>query len=451
MSGIVPDFPPGPSGNGIAGRRLLLFEIWPGETLITPTTQGAETPSPPGRGLRPLYAAETANAVAAVLLVSGLSFYTHHRFGWDARENFTVAACQGAFYTLGALAARGISLRWGRRRSLLGLYALMTACAVAVGVAASGGRAVTAAILAVLETGLVAASWPMLQSLVSAAGTPDRLSRRLGGYNILWSTTGAAAFAASGAVIQHAPAWAYFGIIAAGHLAAGLIILRFRPPAGPPPPPAAPPQPTTRGGDAPGDRARLRLALWLSRIALPSTYVIVYTLAPALPSLEAIARLTPTEATLAGGVWLVARAAAFIVTGSTTFWHRRPGLLLAASVAMILGFVGTVAGGGLTGAGLGPALAAMVAAQAVLGFSIGTIYAASLYFGMASSGGSTRHGGYHEALIGLGQVLGPLVGASLQWAYPGTLWPAVAAVSALVSVSVLLEAAVAIGARRHFS
>jgi MFS family permease len=419
--------------------------------LITPTTQGAETPSPPGRGLRPLYAAETANAVAAVLLVSGLSFYTHHRFGWDARENFTVAACQGAFYTLGALAARGISLRWGRRRSLLGLYALMTACAVAVGVAASGGRAVTAAILAVLETGLVAASWPMLQSLVSAAGTPDRLSRRLGGYNILWSTTGAAAFAASGAVIQHAPAWAYFGIIAAGHLAAGLIILRFRPPAGPPPPPAAPPQPTTRGGDAPGDRARLRLALWLSRIALPSTYVIVYTLAPALPSLEAIARLTPTEATLAGGVWLVARAAAFIVTGSTTFWHRRPGLLLAASVAMILGFVGTVAGGGLTGAGLGPALAAMVAAQAVLGFSIGTIYAASLYFGMASSGGSTRHGGYHEALIGLGQVLGPLVGASLQWAYPGTLWPAVAAVSALVSVSVLLEAAVAIGARRHFS
>lgn len=451
MSGIVPDFPPGPSGNGIAGRRLLLFQIWPGETLITPTTQSAETPSPPGRGLRPLYAAETANAVAAVLLVSGLSFYTHHRFGWDARENFTVAACQGAFYTLGALAARGISLRWGRRRSLLGLYALMTACAVAVGVAASGGRAVTAAILAVLETGLVAASWPMLQSLVSAAGTPDRLSRRLGGYNILWSTTGAAAFAASGAVIQHAPAWAYFGIIAAGHLAAGLIILRFRPPAGPPPPPAAPPQPTTRGGDAPGDRARLRLALWLSRIALPSTYVIVYTLAPALPSLEAIARLTPTEATLAGGVWLVARAAAFIVTGSTTFWHRRPGLLLAASVAMILGFVGTVAGGGLTGAGLGPALAAMVAAQAVLGFSIGTIYAASLYFGMASSGGSTRHGGYHEALIGLGQVLGPLVGASLQWAYPGTLWPAVAAVSALVSVSVLLEAAVAIGARRHFS
>jgi MFS family permease len=438
MSGIVPDFPRGPSGNGITGRRLLLFQIWPGETLRTPTTQGAETPSPPGGGRRPLYAAETANAVAAVLLVSGLSFYTHHRFGWDARENFTVAACQGAFYTLGALAARGISLRWGRRRSLPALYALMTACAVAVGAAASGGRAVTAAVLAVLETGLVAASWPMLQSLVSAAGAPDRLSRRLGGYNILWSTTGAAAFAASGAVIQHAPAWAYFGIIAAGHLAAGLIILRFRPPAAPTPAtaplPAAPPESTTRSAETPSDGARLRLALWLSRIALPSTYVIVFTLAPALPSLEAIARLTPTEATLAGGVW-----------------HRRPGLLLAASVAMLLGFVGTVAGGGLTGAGLGPALAAMVAAQAVLGFSIGTIYAASLYFGMASSGGSTRHGGYHEALIGLGQVLGPLLGASLQWARPGTLWPAVAAVSALVSVSVLLEAAVAVGARRHFS
>ncbi|MBN2339289.1 MAG: hypothetical protein JXP48_12185 [Acidobacteria bacterium] len=411
--------------------------------------QDAATPSPPGRGLRPLYAAETANAVAAVLLVSGLSFYTHHRFGWDARENFTVAACQGAFYTLGALAARGISLRWGRRRSLLGLYALMTACAVAVGVAASGGRAVTTAVLAVLETGLVAASWPMLQSLVSAAGTPDRLSHRLAGYNILWSTTGAVAFASSGAVIQHAPAWAYFGIIAAGHLAAGLILLRFRPPAAPLP--AAPPESATRKAEAPSDGARLRLALWLSRIALPSTYVIVYTLAPALPSLHALSSLTPTAATLAGSVWLVARAAAFAVTGSTTFWHRRPLLLLAASVAMLLGFVGTIGAGILTGIGPGSALAAMTAAQAVLGFSIGTIYASSLYFGMASSGGSTRHGGYHEALIGLGQVLGPLVGASLQWTHPDSFWPVVAAISALVSVSVLLEAAVALGARRHFA
>jgi hypothetical protein len=65
-----------------------------------------------------LYAAEAANAVSAILLVVGLSFYTNHRFGWGARENFTVAAFQGAFYMFGALLAKNISRRWGRERTL---------------------------------------------------------------------------------------------------------------------------------------------------------------------------------------------------------------------------------------------------------------------------------------------------------------------------------------------
>ena len=69
----------------------------------------------------------------------------------------------------------------------------------------------------------------------------------------------------------------------------------------------------------------------------------------------------------------------------------------------------------------------------------GTIYAASLYFGMAMSDGSTEHGGYHEALIGLGQVLGPLVGATMQWIHPGALWPAVLGISAIVAVTVVVE------------
>jgi hypothetical protein len=79
--------------------------------------------------------------------------------------------------------------------------------------------------VAVVETGFVAASWPMLQSLVCAAGDPSQLSRRLGWYNILWSALGAIAVAASGAVIQHAPAGAFFGIIAAGHCIAGVLIV----------------------------------------------------------------------------------------------------------------------------------------------------------------------------------------------------------------------------------
>jgi MFS family permease len=107
---------------------------------------------------------------------------------------------------------------------------------------------------------------------------------------------------------------------------------------------------------------------------------------------------------------------------------------------MLFAFIGTIVPGALAEMELQQALLAMVVSQIVLGFSIGTIYSASLYFGMAVSDGSTEHGGYHEGLVGLGQILGPLVGATMQWIYPGTLWPAVTAISGVVSISVAVQA-----------
>jgi MFS family permease len=401
-----------------------------------------------------LYAVEAANAISAILLVVGLSFYTSHRFGWGARENFTVAAFQGALYIIGALLAKKISRRRGRQKSLIALYVCMTAFALGVGICASMGWAFATALLAVLETVFVGASWPMLQSLISAAGEPSQLSKRLGYYNIIWSAVGAVSVAACGAVIQYAPAWAFFGIIVAGHIAAGLLILFRARPTGEPEPAAARKLTAPDRGSTARPQIdettlrRHRLALWLSRIALPSTYIIVYSISPALPTLPAIKQLTPTTATLVGSIWLISRAVAFVITGNTTFWHRRPVLMFVSSVIMVFAFIGTLVPGIVGGIDLTHALLAMVAAQIVLGLSIGTIYSASLYFGMAVSEGSTEHGGYHEALIGLGQVLGPLLGATLQWVYPGTLLPAVIGISGVVSLSVVIEAVVGLRARR---
>jgi hypothetical protein len=51
-----------------------------------------------------------------------------------------------------------------------------------------------------------------------------------------------------------------------------------------------------------------------------------------------------------------------------------------ASITMLIAFIGTIVPGALTRMDLFHALSAMVFAQIVLGFSIGTIYSASLYF-----------------------------------------------------------------------
>jgi MFS family permease len=112
--------------------------------------------------------------------------------------------------------------------------------------------------------------------------------------------------------------------------------------------------------------------------------------------------------------------------------------MLGASIAMLFAFLGVIIPGA-SQIGLSVALSAMAIAQVVLGISIGAIYSSSLYFGMEMSDGSTEHGGYHEALIGLGQILGPAVGAAMQWIQPGDLWLSVIGISAVVAVSVVLE------------
>ena len=421
-------------------------------SMSTGNTRESNTPIP-YRSL-PLYAAEGVNSFATTLLTAALPFFTSHRFGWGARENFAVAALQGMFYMFGALLAKRISQRWGRERSLIALYAGMTTFAVAVGIVASMTWAIITVLLIAMESSLMAASWPMIESLISGVGKPSQLSRRLGWYNIVWAIIGALAVAVSGAIIQHTPAWAFFAIIAAGHFLAGVLIFyRTRSAA------ASFEDEGITGStaDSDSDRAnadrerfdesvvrRHHLALWLSRIALPSTYVIIFSLSPAMPSLHAIKQLSPTIATLVASIWLIARAMAFIITGHTTFWHKRPSLMFFASVTMLLAFIGIIIPGTLAGIDLSPALAAMAIAQIVFGFSIGTIYSASLYFGMAVSEGSTEHGGYHEALIGLGQILGPLVGAVMQWIRPNELWPAVIGISGIVSITVMVEAIVGI-------
>jgi hypothetical protein len=66
---------------------------------------------------------------------------------------------------------------------------------------------------------------------------------------------------------------------------------------------------------------------------------------------------------------------------------------------------------------------------------MGVIYSGSLYFGMVLSDGSTQHGGYHEALIGLGSILGPGSAAVAQWQWPGNLAAGVTAVSCLLGLT----------------
>jgi MFS family permease len=398
-------------------------------------------PVPPSTRLRLLYSTEALGSVAASLFTVGLPFYTHYRFGWGAQENLLLGAGQGIAYSFGALSAERVARMLGRRRALLVAYALLSLMAGAVA-AAAVWRLIWAFVLVVFGVvALLGATWPMVESLVSEGADAGELSRRLARYNVTWAVTGAVSLAGSGAVIQYAPGWAFMAITGLVFLGSLGLVARIRSE-------DAPELRSAIGVPAPVDISvtpelaqQRRQALWLSRIALPATYVVVFSLVPMLPSLPAMHRLSPTVATLIASVWLAARAGTFVITGRTTFWHSRPGLLFYASILMLVSFVATVLPAAVSGLSVGTAVVLMLPAELALGISLGIIYAGSLYFGMVLSQGSTEHGGYHEALIGLGQTLGPGLAGAMLWVRPDDLWASVAAVSSLLGASILASGA----------
>ena len=402
------------------------------------------------RPLWPIYAAESLASVGTTLLMAGIFFYTKEKLGWGLPENLLLAAAQGVAYVAGSLAATRIAGRFGRRRGLIGIFAFLAL----VPLLPLAWRSPVWLVIALLMYTFVASlAWPALESLISSDADVHALSRRVGIYNLVWSGTNAVTFAAAGIIIAR---WSdgMFILPLAAHALSAVLLWRVRATEAmaasaacsasmASEPPHAAPEPQLL--------AQRTLALWLSRIALPATYVVVYSLMAMMPSLPVIRPLDTATQTIVGCVWMVARCAAFLYLGATIWWHTRPMVLLSAAAVMLVAFIGVaVRPSDVSGFSTQTIdLWAMIAWQIVLGMVMGIIYAGSLYFGMVLSEGSTEHGGYHEALIGLGSILGPGTAALTQWKWPNDLRAGVVAVSCVIGLSVLAATLATFRAKRR--
>ena len=399
-----------------------------------------------------LYAVEGITSHSVALMLASIYFYTTGRFGWDSGKNFLLAGVLGVVYVAGALSAHAISTRLGRRRTLIVTYVLMSAAAACALAGRDSPHYLVAALL--FYSAASAVTWPALESLVSSGAAPGELSRRLGVYNCVWSGTGALTVAAAGSVLKYWPAGT-FVLPTVWHLAMAALLWsvgrRGRLPADAPEGP--PTDPAPHAAPEPELLAVRTLALWMSRLALPATFVVVSSLLAARPTLPLIRRLDPTTRTVLGSVWMAARWGAFLFLGATAWWHTRPRALLGAAALLLVAFVAVTFRPewlpGSPNVRTGAWVAWMVAWQVVLGAALGLIYSASLYFGMVLSDGSTEHGGYHEALIGLGTVIGPGAGALAEQVGGGNpLW-GVAAVGVVLALSVLACGVVAVRKNGH--
>lgn len=408
--------------------------------------------APPRIGL--LYGVEALASVGGNLMQVGIFFYTNRRFGWGLKENFTLAAVQGVVYVAGALLAQGLTARFAPRRVLAGFYAAVSLAAAAA-LAAGSMEGVVAAVLG--YTALMAVTWPVLEGLVASGVDAHAMARRVSLYNVIWAGVGAFVLAVNGAIIDFWPP-GVFALTAAAHaMAAILLVANRREVISARPDEKAPPALLAHTHvDAEPELLRVRtLALWLSRISMPASYALIYALSAMLPSLPPMQRIPTWAATVVGSAWLASRWLAFLMLGVSPWWHTRPRALLVAAWAMLASFAATAWQPSASSLfppgrdGLAVDLAWLVLCQVAIGLALGLIYSASLYFGMVLSDGSTEHGGYHEALIGLGSILGPGAGAVAQWLRPGTMMLGVAAVTGVLAVSTLLASAASFTLRRR--
>jgi MFS family permease len=383
------------------------------------------------RPLWPAYAAESFSSVSTTLLSVGIFFYTEHYFHWSLRQNLLLAAAQGTAYVIGSLSSHGLAERFGRRRALMGLFAILTALPLV-----ALARWMIAMLIAFMFFSSMV--WPILESLVASDADAHTMSRRVGLYNLVWSATNVVTLAVAGTIIEHGPT-GLFIIPAITFVVAGLCIA-ISPSIDAP---GAPDAHAAHAEPEPQLLAQRTQALWLSRIALPATYVVVYSLSAMMPLLPVMQPLDTAKRTVIGSIWMASRWLVFAALMTGTWWHTRPRLLLISAAVMLVAFLGVT----IRPSDLHPTtyvidLASMIAWQILLGAVMGIIYAGSLYFGMVLSEGSTEHGGYHEALIGVGSVIGPLSAALTQWRWPGDITAGVLAVACVVAVTVMAAGAV---------
>lgn len=349
---------------------------------------------------------EGLNALAASYFSGYLYFLLRDRFGFGGLENLLTAALGGFVYMFAAWQGGRFAQRFGYFTALKTGFAGLVVC---LGLGSLVSSLPGVLLVFVGWIALVCFTWPSLEALVSDGVSDEALPRNIGLYNVVWSAAAASMYFVGGALYEGLGPDSIFWLPALMHAGQWLIVLQLgadpihaplsaTPKAPHPIEPAAFTQPIS-------PQTFLRM-VW---VAIPFSYAGLTTVVAIIPFLAVRLELSPSEAGVFCSIWMFVRLVAFVVLWHWTGWHYRFRWLVGAFLGLIVGFSFLV---------LSTHLGVLIAAQAVFGASAGLIYYSSLFYSMDVGDTKGEHGGFHEAMIGAGMCLGPIVGAMSLWLAP---------------------------------
>ncbi len=375
-----------------------------------PTGNGAESRSP----LWAVLAVAFLASIGTGVVTNGIYFITKHGYGFSEARNYSLGVVMGITYVAGSLGA-GPILRWLRASRRLTTRAALGALLGALGILCIiplAGRGAAAPwpiwLLIALYTPLTGILWPTIESYVSGGRRGGDLRSAIGRFNYTWSGAIVVAYFCVSPTLGRGPEspggapnhWPAIVITALGvlHVLTIAPLIAFRREPGRHLEDTHEPHP-----------ASYQQLLVTFRILLPTSYIVVTALIPYLPG--AFDRLgVPTELHMAlAATWLAARVGAFICLERWHGWHGRWYPPILGGVLMLAGFGITVLAPTMPEPGAG-AIILTIAGLAAFGVGMAVIYSGALYYAMEVGDARVEAGGTHEALIGVGYTVGPLLG-----------------------------------------
>ncbi len=345
---------------------------------------------------------EGLNGLSTVYFFYYLYFYTKEKFQFDALHNLLLAALLGGVYALGAFASGRFAQKFGYFTAIRFGVVVMMAAFLGCGLIGSQWLTIGLAVAGCLGMCL---TWPAMEAVVSEGEPPGRLQGVVGFYNVVWAAAGALAYFTGGAMQDKWGLRSMF-YVPAGILALELVLVTWleaqvrRQPEEPVSealPLLHPMAESYRSPIAPA------IFLKMALVANPMAYLAINTIISSVPTLAQRLSYSPMVAGFVCSIWLFTRAGAFVALWLWPGWHYRFRFLAAAYVVMMISFGAIL---------LVPNVWVLVLSQVLLGPAMGLIYYSSLFYSMDVGHTKGEHGGIHEAVIGVGNCLGPAVAAA---------------------------------------
>jgi hypothetical protein len=328
---------------------------------------------------------------------NGLPFIAKRDYGFSESENLGLYLLIGFVYVFGALTSGkciDILKPFIAIRTIIALLLLTVAgvCSLPLFYTSE---------LVMWSCGAVAGFcsawlWPIVESYLVAGRHGKEMRRAIGWWNLVWMIAVASVMLAMAPLMdKHA------SMVIVGLGVMNLISICVLPwyPSNPPEhddETAAKHVPTSYIGLLKG-----------ARVLLPLSYVVNGVLAPLLPYVLASIAIDILWQTPIASIWMISRVLATALLWKSEGWHGKWSTLWGALCAMGIGFIFILSANSLS---------MLIVGLVLFGGGMGVTYYAALYYAMTVGRAEVDAGGKHEALIGGGYMMGPIIGlTSLQF------------------------------------